>query len=162
MITGLFALGGVALGVMLEPVKALFAARARSRQERAERCARLVEAATTARSTLIRLNTLHRRRTLGADVVEMAEEFEVENTYYTARNEIRQVSGLLDLSGPDELAAGARAVRQADRELGMVRFIAEDASTFERYTLPLTVRKAADAMEAEVRAFVDVARQYVR
>lgn len=161
-ITGLFALGGVTLGVMLEPVKSLFAARARSRQERAERCARLVEAATTARSVLIRLNTLHRRRMLGAEVVEASEEFEIENGYYSARNEIRQVVGLLDLSGPDELAACARAVREADRNLGKVRFKVEDAPTLDRYTLPPAVRKAADVMEAEVEAFVGVARRYVR
>lgn len=162
LITGLFALGGVTLGVMLEPIKALFAARARSRQERAERCARLVEAATTARSALIRLNTLHRRRMLGTEVVDASEEFSIENEYYAARNEIRQVVGLLDLSGPDELAACARSVREADRELGKVRFDVEDAPAFDRYTLPPTVRKAADAMETEVRAFVDVARRCVR
>jgi hypothetical protein len=162
LITGLFALGGVTLGVMLEPVKTMFAARARSRQERAERCARLVEAAATACSTLIRLNTLHRRRKLGTDVADASEEFEIENVYYEARNEIRQVVGLLDLSGPDQLAAYARTVREADRVLGKVRFDVEDAPTFDRYILPPTVREAADAMEENVRAFVVVARLYVR
>lgn len=97
----------------------------------------------------------------GADAADASEEFEIENVYYGARNEIRQVVGLLDLSGPDELAACARTVREADRALGKVRFDVEDALLFDRYTLPLGVRNAADAMEAEVRGFVDVARRYV-
>ncbi|ANZ40583.1 hypothetical protein BBK82_35840 [Lentzea guizhouensis] len=115
-----------------------------------------------ARSALIRLNTRHRRRTLGAEVVDASEEFEIENIYYGARNEIRQVVGLLDLSGPDKLAACAVTVREADRELGKVRLDVEDAPPFDRYTLPPAVRKAADAMEAEVKAFVGMARRHVR
>ncbi|GLZ28154.1 hypothetical protein Lesp02_03440 [Lentzea sp. NBRC 105346] len=162
LITGFFALGGVALGVILEPVRAVFAARARSRQERTERCARLVEAAITARSALIRLNTIHRRRTLRADVVGQSEVFDVENIYYGARNEIRQVVGLLDLFGPEELAKHGRAIREMDRELGKVRFDVEDAVTFERYTLPSTVRQAADAMELEIQSFTEAARRYIR
>ncbi|MET8996580.1 hypothetical protein [Amycolatopsis sp. NPDC004169] len=121
LVAGVFALAGVLLGVFLEPVKARVAARARLREERALRCAQLVEAATTARDAVLWLfrtvRTVAPAVTAGAELVAEAEQ-----RYWNARSELKKALLLLRLVGPDELIAGAVAVAEADRALRQLWF----------------------------------------
>jgi hypothetical protein len=51
-ITGVFGLGGVALGVFVEPIKTYFVGHARRRQARTERVEKFVMAGATLRDAL--------------------------------------------------------------------------------------------------------------
>ncbi|MFD9703847.1 hypothetical protein [Lentzea sp. NPDC059081] len=159
LIAAVAALGGVTVGALVEPLKLSAARRARARQEHGERCARFVEAATSSRSGVIRLNVAHRRVKVGGEEVSADEILALETAYYTARNELRQVAGLIDLYGPDELAHQAFAVREADRQFRRKQWIVEDSGVLDRSDLPPGVRDYATAMENEIRKFTALARK---
>jgi hypothetical protein len=117
----MFALAGVMLGAFLEPVKARVAARARLREERALRCAQLVEAATSARDAVLWL--FRTVRTVVPPVPANADLVaEAEQRYWSARSDIKKALLLLRLVGPDELIAGAVAVAEADGALRALWF----------------------------------------
>ena len=68
-IAAVASLVGVTLGALLEPLKLNAARRAKLRQDRADRCAGMIEAATRARKHIIDINVIHRRRKLGKVLV---------------------------------------------------------------------------------------------
>jgi len=157
LLTGIFTLAGVTTGVLLEPLKAVFAARARARNDRADRCARLVEAAMTSRAISLELNRLNRQGGSQADIDAAVGQ------YRRARGEIRQVVATLHLYGPDNLATSADRLRSADRELRARRFDGDDAdSLIDVDAWPTTVVAAAEKLERAVFAFTVDARKYMR
>jgi hypothetical protein len=162
VIAAVAALVGVVIGAFFEPVKLAAARRVRARQDHAERCVRFVEAATSSRSGVIQLNVAHRRAKLGEEDVSAEEMLGLETAYYTARNELRQVAGLIDLFGPDDLARHAFIVREADRQFRRKQWIAEESGKQDRSDLPPTVREAASEMEAQIRKFTAMARISLR
>ena len=155
LVAGLFALAGVTLGVFLEPVKARVAARARLREERAVRCAELVEAATTARDALLWL--FRTVRTVAPPVAaDAALVVEAEQRYWKARSDIKKALLLLRLVGPEQLITVAEAVAEADRALRTLWFDREPADRRPNSAEMLEVvaggRRAFDE-------FTDVARR---
>ncbi|WP_199191166.1 hypothetical protein [Amycolatopsis sp. CA-126428] len=95
---------GVTLGALVEPLKLNAARRAKLRQDRADRCAGLIEAATRARKHIVDINVIHRRRSLEKldekqDESNAQREIEFEDGYYTARTDMRAFYGLLVMSG---------------------------------------------------------------
>ncbi len=157
LIAATAALGGVTVGALVEPLKLGAARRARVRDDRAARCARLVEAAMTCRARLLALNLAHRRAASGVEV-DAAREEELVEAYRLARNELRQTVALLRLSGPDELVEAAMAVRQAERALRGVRFVGDDGA-FDRDKPPKAVLDVARALEDVVHEFAATARK---
>ncbi len=161
LITGVFTLVGVSLGVVLEPLRMSFAERARLRSEGADRCVRLVEAATLTRSLLLEINYLHRREGSG-DISGVTNEDEIFAQYRAARKDLKQVVMLLHLSGPDEVADAAEAVRRADRSLRATRFVTDlDHSPQQRDEVPVKVRSAADLLDQALLEFVKIGRKFI-
>ncbi|MEU4254137.1 hypothetical protein AB0F15_42770 [Amycolatopsis sp. NPDC026612] len=161
MIAAVASLVGVTLGALVEPVKLNAARRAKLRQDRADRCAGLIEAAVRARQHNIDLNVIHRRRKIG-ELTEADDERTAgyEDSYYVARAQMRSFFGLLVMSGPDELIERARTVRQRDLELHVVRLEVEEGGVFDRMNLPPAVRKAAGAVDRAIEDFALVARKH--
>lgn len=162
VIAAVASLVGVTLGALLEPLKLNAARRAKLRQDRADRCAGLIEAATRARQHVIDLNVLYRRMTLTADSPESDQQrqIEYESAYYVARAEVRGFLGLLIMSGPDELIERARQVRELDTQLHDVRFELDPTGEFNRVYLPPVVREAAKRLDRAIEEFALVARKH--
>ena len=161
LLSGLLALGGVVVGVALEPVRAAAARRAQSRMERTERCARLILTATSSRSLLLALNLANRRRAAGQSVNDIDGD-EIIRQYRAARAELRQTVALFHLWGPPKLIDAAEAVLRADRALRSTRFvIGEVGGEVAEDHSPAEVWHAAAALEAEIRRFAGVARNHV-
>lgn len=158
LIAAVAALGGVTVGALVEPLKLGAARRARVREERAARCARLIEAGMSCRARLLAVNLAHRRAASGA-VVETAQEDEFVDLYRQARNDLRQVVALLRLSGPDELVEVAMSVRQAERALRGTRFVGDDGDQFDKDVPPKAVLAAAHNLENVVHEFAKTARK---
>ena len=154
------ALGGVALGALVEPLKLRAARRARVRQDRAERCAKLIEAAMSCRARLLSLNLAHRQVAAG-ELLEGNSEEDRLDLYRTVRNELRQTVALIKLGGPDDLADAAMAVRQAERQFRAVRFAQDDDGHFNRDVPPKAVLDGARGLEQAVHEFALVARNHV-
>jgi hypothetical protein len=160
VIAALASLAGVTLGALVEPVKLNAARRAKVRQDRADRCAGLIEAATRARKHIIDLNVLHRRREAGKGLETDAQrEIEFEDGYYTARTDMRAFYGLLVMSGPDELVEQAGVLRKKEMELHHTRFERE-AGEFDRMFLPPPVREASADFDRAIEDFALVARKH--
>lgn len=159
LIAAFAALGGVTIGAFFEPIKLAAARRVRTRQDHAERCARFVEAATSSRSGVIRLNVLYRRMKLEGEAVSAEEILAIETAYYNVRNELRQVAGLIALFGPDDLAQQAFVVREADRHFRRMQWTVEESGKLDRSDLPPPVREAASEMEAQILKFTVMARK---
>ncbi|VVJ15567.1 Uncharacterised protein [Amycolatopsis camponoti] len=152
---------GVTLGALLEPLKLNAARRAKLRQDRADRCAGLIEAATRARKHIIDINVVHRRRTLGKErETDAQREVEFEDGYYTARTEIRAFYGLLVMSGPDELVEQANLLRKKEMELHRTRWELDADEKFDREFLPAPVRQASAAFDRAIEEFALVARKH--
>jgi hypothetical protein len=161
VIAAVASLAGVTLGALVEPVKLNAARRAKLRQDRADRCAGLIEAATRARKHIIDLNVLHRRRKLDEEQETDAQrEIEVEDGYYTARTDMRAFYGLLVMSGPDELVEQAKELRTKEMELHHTRFEFDDGGEFVRMYLPTAVREASAAFDRAIEDFALVARKH--
>ncbi|MFI5591618.1 hypothetical protein ACIA5G_41675 [Amycolatopsis sp. NPDC051758] len=161
VIAAVASLFGVTLGALLEPLKLNAARRAKQRQERADRCAGLIEAATRARKHIMDLNVIHRRMTLGEEQETDAQRaVEFEDGYYTARTEMRTFYGLLIMSGPDELVEQAKLLRKAEEDLHHTRFELDAGGEFRRMHLPAPVREATVACERAIEEFALVARKH--
>lgn len=156
-VTGLFTLIGVGFGVMLEPVKARTAVRIRQREVRAERAARLVEAANTTRSKVLWLNRLIRHQMHGEEDVSQQLIDEVTEAYWQARNELRSAFMLLQLSGPEDLVHQASAVRVADNRLWSMRRNDDGAALHKPSGIAYA---AAKDLDAEIASFARLAMKY--
>ncbi|MGW5720610.1 hypothetical protein ACWEVP_30865 [Amycolatopsis sp. NPDC003865] len=152
---------GVTLGALLEPLKLNAARRAKLRQDRADRCAGLIEAATRARKHIIDINVIHRRRALGEELETDAQrEIEFDDAYYTARTDMRAFYGLLVMSGPDELVEQANLLRTKEMALHRTRWELDDDKKFDRRFLPTPVREASSAFDRAIEEFALVARKH--
>lgn len=160
LITGLFALGGVALGVVLEPVKSVVASRTKSRQDRTELCTSFINTAAQMRSHLLALNVRHRMREVAGVDIEDRVVQDIEEQYFACRTELRQQLLLLQFRGPDDLAAQAGRVRNADRALRDARFELDDNGLFDRHAMPTSLKAAAQKFEGEIEAFAILGRKY--
>ncbi|HWO60028.1 MAG TPA: hypothetical protein VNO31_08340 [Umezawaea sp.] len=155
LVAGLFALAGVTLGVFLEPVKARVAARTRLREDRALRCAQLVEAATTANGAIVWLLGTIRQATppLAASDITIAE---VEQRYWDARNDLKKAVLLIRLIGPNELVSSAVEVGDSDLELRRLWFDREPAG---RESDSVEMSRALHANTRALDEFADLARR---
>ncbi|MFF1609875.1 hypothetical protein ACFVYA_19035 [Amycolatopsis sp. NPDC058278] len=161
VIAAVASLVGVTLGALVEPVKLNAARRAKLRQDRADRCAGLIEAATRARKHIIDINVIHRRRELDKELETDAQrEIEFEDGYYTARTDMRAFYGLLVMSGPDELVEQANLLRRKEMELHHTRWELDDSRKFDRKFLPTPVREASAAFDRAIEDFALVARKH--
>lgn len=160
LITGLFALSGVALGVALEPVEAFAASRLKRRQDRAELCTSLINTAAAMRSHILGLNVRHRMQEVAGIDVDIREVREIEEQHFAHRNELRQQLLLIKLYGPDELTHQAGVVRNADRALRDARYVL-DADYFDRHIMPEALKSAATAFESKIEAFAILGRRLI-
>jgi hypothetical protein len=165
IIAAIASLAGVTLGALLEPLKLNAARRAKLRQDRADRCAGLIEAATRARKHIVDITVIHRRRSLEKLDEKTAEtnaqrEVEFEDAYYTARTDMRAFYGLLVMSGPDELVEQANLLRRKEMELHHTRWELDDSRKFDRKFLPTPVREASAAFDRAIEDFALVARKH--
>jgi hypothetical protein len=162
VIAAVASLVGVTLGALVEPLKLNAARRAKLRQDRADRCAGMIEAATRARKHIIDINVIHRRRKLHKEEVETdaQREIEFEDAYYTARTDMRAFYGLLVMSGPDELVEQANTLRRKEMELHRTRWELDDSGEFDRRFLPTPVREASAAFDRAIEEFALVARKH--
>nr|WP_225957943.1 hypothetical protein [Amycolatopsis lexingtonensis] len=152
---------GVTLGALVEPVKLNAARRAKLRQDRADRCAGLIEAATRARKHIVDINVIHRRRELDEELETDAQrEIEFEDAYYTVRTEMRSFYGLLVMSGPDELVEQADELRRKEMELHQTRWELDTDGKFDQRFLPPPVRQASSAFDRAIEEFALVARKH--
>lgn len=159
-IAAVASLVGVTLGALLEPLKLNAARRAKLRQDRADRCAGFIEAAARARQHNVSLNVAHRKReNARSGEVAAGHEAEIEESYYTARAQMRSFFGLLVMSGPDELVRGARKVRERDMDLHHVRHELDEGD-FNVIYLPPVVHEAVTALDEAIEEFALVARKH--
>jgi len=157
VVAGSFGIGGVVLGVLLEPVKAIFARRVRARDERAERCARLIEAAVSARMYALGINRVHRFRSAGREV---DKEWAASNqrAYNEARREIHRAAALISMSGPGSFAERSVAVRQAEGTVFLALHTADDEFEPNQNRPSAKMRGAGAALDQAVDAFAESAR----
>ena len=161
IVAAVASLAGVTLGALVEPLKLNAARRAKLRQDRADRCAGLIEAAVRARQHIIDINVIHRRCKIdGPSEGDEQRQNDYEDAYYIARAQMRSFFGLLVMSGPDELIDQVRVLRKADMDLHHVRFELDSDGTFERKVLPPIVRRATTALDQAIEQFAVVARKY--
>jgi hypothetical protein len=161
VIAAVASLVGVTLGALVEPLKLNAARRAKQRQERADRCAGLIEAAVRARQYIIDLNVTYRRRKLTKETeADLAHEAGCEDAYYTARAKMRSFFGLLVMSGPEVLVEQARDLRRKEMDLHHVRFELDPGGKFDRIHLPPVVREATVAFDRAIEDFALVARKH--
>ncbi|WP_410620587.1 hypothetical protein [Amycolatopsis sp. cmx-8-4] len=161
VIAAVASLVGVTLGALLEPLKLNAARRAKQRQDRADRCAGMIEAATRSRKHLLDLNLLHRRKSLGKPgKADAQREIDFEDAYSAARSEMRTFFGLLVMSGPDELVEQAKALRGKAEELYHTRFELDAGGTLIPMSPPEPVRTAASEFARAIEEFALVARKH--
>jgi hypothetical protein len=161
IVAAVASLAGVTLGALVEPLKLNAARRAKLRQDRADRCAGLIEAAVRARQHNVDLNVLHRRTTLDKDAAPDPERLTgYEDAYYTVRAQMRSFYGLLVMSGPEELVAQARTLRKREMDLHHVRFELDVDGKFNRLFLPPAMREATVALDRAIEEFALVARKH--
>jgi hypothetical protein len=155
-------LAGVTVGALVEPWKLGLQNVPGIRRDRADRCAGLIEAATTARQHLVDLNVLYRRLALAPDTPEADPKRAVqyEDAYYVVRTSLRRFLGLLVMSGPDELVDLARKVRDADRTLHDRRFDLDEDGVFNWLALPPTVSDATKELDESIEQFAQAARHH--
>ncbi|GAA0256638.1 hypothetical protein GCM10010492_66950 [Saccharothrix mutabilis subsp. mutabilis] len=158
LVAAIAALGGVTVGALVEPLKLGAARRARVREERAARCATLIEAAMKCRARLWALNLEHRRVASGTEA-DPARENELFELYRVARKELRQTVMLLRLSGPDKLVEAAMAVWEAERALRAARFTGDDGAVFDRNQPPKAIHEASRGLENVRHEFAMTARK---
>jgi hypothetical protein len=161
VIAAVASLVGVTLGALVEPLKLNAARRAKLRQDRADRCAGMIEAAVRARQHVIDINVTHRRRELQKDSeAESEREAAYEDAYYTARAQMRSFYGLLVMSGPEVLVEQARVLRTREMELHHTRLELDEGREFDRPHLPPAVRAASVAFDRAIEEFALVARKH--
>ncbi|MFD5828311.1 hypothetical protein [Lentzea sp. NPDC060358] len=158
LIAAVAALGGVTVGALVEPLKLGAARRARVREERAARCATLIETAMNCRAGVLALNLEHRRVAAGGET-DMAREDELLRLYRLARKEFRQTVILLRLSGPDKLVESAMKVWEAERALRFARFAGDDGDFLDKDRPPKAVLEVSRGLENVLHEFATVARK---
>ena len=151
LMAGIFALGGVTLGVALEPVKAKVAFQARQRETRTTRTAAVIQAASDSRAALLWIFRTERVGPPPAD----DEQRSIENAYWTARNELKRCVLLIKLSGPQELIDEAERVSAIDLKLRRLWFDRPNPKV-DRQAVSSTVEEQEHMLED----FVHVARRY--
>lgn len=161
VITGAFAIAGVLVGTLLEPVKLLIASRARTRNKRAEWCASFIQAAATVRHGLVQLNSVDRAKRAGefAPAAEQVHAWIAEIN--KAKDDLRSTAALLRLCGPDELADRAGQVVEADERLFRHGKDGDDGE-HDLHVVPPMLLAAARALDVEVEGFAVVARRHTR
>ncbi|MFD9703865.1 hypothetical protein [Lentzea sp. NPDC059081] len=158
VVTGLFTLTGLAVGVALEPLKTLFAAKARNRQQRAEQAAKVIQAASDAQHIGLQLNAAYRHRAAGFRV-SGDQETEYITTYNAARDDLRKAVAMLRLHGPDALADEADKLRDADD--AMFALLQEpDDGEHNLDTAPKRLKQATEVAAAAVQRFAKLARKH--
>jgi hypothetical protein len=160
VITGLFTLAGVVVGVALEPVKNLIGSRARTRQTRGESCAKLISAVTLVRNGIVTLNVAYRARAAGQQVPKNDQLNDHIAAVNTAKAQIREISALLSLYGPDDLATKAGEVNAAEEVL--YRLIYELGGTYTAPDNPEILTPPIEALDAAILDFARLARKYTR
>ena len=159
MIAALAALGGVAVGVMLEPVRLAAARRAQVRQDRIERCVRLLELANDIRHQVLDISRIFHGRRPAVDSPEWERWERLNLPLYQSRAQLRAVAGVLRIYGPSELAQGAESVRRAASGLSAARFA--QGVYGESDDLPASVLGVVEEFNGALDAFADVAARYV-
>jgi hypothetical protein len=115
--SGLTLITGVIVGALLEPLKLRFAAKARIRQLRVDRCTQLVTDAARIRNAasdhghLVRITGLAHTRPKGEHVTNFVK------AGHESFNALRMAVDLVALSGPDGLAEATEAIHAAARPL---------------------------------------------
>lgn len=161
VITGVFAIAGVLVGTLLEPIKLLIASRARTRQTRAERCAALIQSAATAKHVLLQLNGVDRAKRARDFTPASDQVYAWSEEINKAKHELRSTAALLRLYGPDELANQAAEVVKADEE--MFKHGKEgDEGEYNLNLVPPKLLAAAQSLDSEVQKFADAARRHTR
>lgn len=158
MIAAVAALGGVTVGALVEPLKLGAARRARVREERAARCATLIETGMNCRARLLALNLEHRKAASGGEA-DPTREDELLELYRQARREFRQTVILLRLSGPDKLVDAAMDVWHAERALRAARFTTDDGNAFDKNRPPKAVLEVSRGLENVLQDFAKTARK---
>lgn len=143
------ALGGALVAVLLDTLRSVFAVRARNRQERVERCARLVQAAAQVKALGSSLSYAHRRN-LEGNPVKADELDETQKEYNSNRGELEIAALLLRLGGPDHLADAAESVRAAADVQGRIK---GDADKFD---------ESLEELGAATLRFANTARKFAR
>lgn len=160
-VTGLFALGGTIVGVLLEPVKALFTSRARTRQVRSERCAEIIRTATLVDRDVRFLNFQYRSRAAGRPMVSKEETEALVMSLYSARTDLRLAASLLRLHGPDKLADYAEKVIECERALYRVRDV-PDEGPYQDAEIPPALLTASQNLLDATKEFGALARKWTR
>lgn len=157
--TGLFGLGGVALGVLVEPIKSYFTAVARRRQARTERVEKFVLAGAVLRDALADYNRVIRAiredRARGD-----AKQFRsrMVRTINESRAAMRDAMALFWLYGPDSLAVDARDVMEAAAEVMPLIDELGDGEQADPLYLPDGFRAAAESFSAKLTEFSALSR----
>jgi hypothetical protein len=158
VIIGVFTLAGLTVGVLLEPLKELFGARARTRRQRAELAALIVSSASDTRHLAVELNAYYRHR-LAGHRVDHEQQSRCITDYNEARNDLRKSVGLLRLHGPDVLADHANTLWQVDSAL--FRLLQEpDDGDHELTRQPKRVQQASENVDSVVQSFAGLARKH--
>jgi hypothetical protein len=139
---------GVVLGLFFEPVRSRIAYRAQHRRDAVDRCARLIEVATTVSSCALTLNFAYRIDRSGQQISDTITE------YNSARLQVQSTVGLLRIYGPDTLLTFAVEVRAAVDGLHQHLQAPEDGqSRGNRMVAPKPMQNAIDAVNAALEAF---------
>lgn len=164
MTAGIFALAGVLLGVLLEPARARFASRARNRQERIERCGRLVEAATTVLRLGASLNDVSRKtQRQGGRAPKEEQVHSIITDYNLGYDRTGVTVALIRLSGPDELEEAADAVLRAiDAHHAKLQEPDDEVSRADPTALPDSLGRAREEARAAIEEFSRTARRFTR
>lgn len=155
LVAGVFALAGVSLGAFLEPVRAKVAARTRLREDRALRCAELVEAAATSREAVKwLLRTIRKDKPPVPATAEMITD--AEQRYWNVRNDLKKAMLLLRLIGPEPLIASAEVVSDTDRAVRRLWF---DREPGERQSHSAEISQTLQASRRALEEFTALARR---
>jgi hypothetical protein len=158
LMSGLFAIGGIVTGVLMEPWKGLIAARTRNRQQRSEQAALVIRNASDSRHLVVELNAVYRVTKAGGRV-STEQQNELITRVNTVRDDIRKAAALLRLHGPDELADQADVVRAKDLALFSLIHETEDGEHAPAES-PKRVQQAAEAVDDAVKTFAELARKH--
>lgn len=152
---------GVLVGVLVDPLKNVFARRERRRQELVELCRRLVEAAATVGHLAVGLNIAERAKNRGGPP-PFEQRFEVMRTYNAAIAEMNVARQLIRMSGPDELSNSAGDVLDTCHRLQHQIHTPDDDPDATLTTLPRSVDQATEELLAATTRFSRLARNLTR
>ncbi|WP_344881169.1 hypothetical protein [Allokutzneria multivorans] len=158
IVTGIFTLSGLIVGVLLEPLKAVFAAKSRNRQQRNEQSAIIIQCASDSGHIALNLNYAYRARMAGESLA-LEPEMNLVKEYNQVRDQLRKSVMLLRLHGPDGLANKALEVNKSDNSL--YELLQESNSgEFSATEVPERVQEAANVLAEQIMAFAELARKH--